>query len=121
MTWNIDGAAPVYLQLADSIRYAIICGEFPKGSRIASVRELSSDAKVNPNTMQRALFELEREGLIMTHGTSGKFVTGEDSIIAAARQSALSALTEDLTKRAAALGFTAEEVISHIRERSTGE
>lgn len=116
MTWHIDGTSPLYLQLADDLRRAIISGEHPSGERIASVRELASDAKVNPNTMQRALLELEREGLVETHGTSGKFVTDDESIIECARKKAVDELISEFTARLSALGCDLDEAILNIRK-----
>lgn len=116
MTWHIDGTSPLYLQLADDLRRAIISGEHPSGERIASVRELAADAKVNPNTMQRALLELEREGLVETHGTSGKFVTDDNGIIECARKKAVDELISEFTARLSALGCDTEEAILHIRK-----
>ena len=66
MNWNIRNDAPVYTQLVDQIARAIILGQFPPGSKLPSVRDFASDAGVNPNTMQRALAELERLELIRT-------------------------------------------------------
>ena len=71
MNWNIRNDAPVYTQLVDQIARAIILGQFPPGSRLPSVREFAADAGVNPNTMQRALAELERLELIRTQRTAG--------------------------------------------------
>lgn len=121
MIWHIDGNSPLYLQLADDLRRAIISGECPAGDRIASVRELAADAKVNPNTMQRALFELEREGLVETHGTSGKFVTDDESRVAKARESALDKLISEFIERISTLGCSADDAILHIRERNEKE
>ena len=76
MNWNIRNDAPVYTQLVDQIARAIILGQFPPGSKLPSVRDFASDAGVNPNTMQRALAELERLEII-THeypaGSTEKF------------------------------------------------
>lgn len=118
MTWHIDGSAPLYLQLADNLRHAIIGGEYPAGVRIASVRELAADAKVNPNTMQRALFELEREGLIETHGTTGKYVTDDADILTRTREAALDGIISDFLKSLGTLGYGIDEAIVHIKERS---
>ena len=65
MNWNITAGRPVYVQLVEQLELALVAGEFPPGSRIPPVRELAADAGVNPNTMQRALTELERDGLIL--------------------------------------------------------
>ena len=79
MRWNIRSDAPVYSQLVEHIKLAIVSGEFPLGSRLPSVRELAAEAGVNPNTMQRAFAELEREGLVLTQRTAGRTVT-EDAL-----------------------------------------
>ena len=59
MNWDITAGRPVYVQLVEQLELALVAGEFPPGSRIPPVRELAADAGVNPNTMQRALQELE--------------------------------------------------------------
>ena len=75
MNWNIRNDAPVYTQLVDQIARAIILGQFPPGSKLPSVRDFASDAGVNPNTMQRALAELERLGRLRAQRTAGRTVT----------------------------------------------
>ena len=64
MSWNFDASAPIYLQLVEKLKLEIISGSPAAGEKLASVRDLSQEAGVNPNTMQRALAELERENLI---------------------------------------------------------
>ena len=75
MAWDIRADRPVYLQLVEYLQTAVVTGEYPPGSRIPPVRELAGQAGVNPNTMQRALAELETQGLVETHRTSGRTVT----------------------------------------------
>ena len=72
MNWKFAGDRPVYQQIMENIRGAVLRGELPPGGRVPSVRELAMQAQVNPNTMQRALTELEREGLLVGGGTSGR-------------------------------------------------
>ena len=74
MNWKFSGDRPVYQQIMENIRGAVLGGELPPGGRVPSVRELAMQAQVNPNTMQRALTELEREGLLVGGGTSGRTV-----------------------------------------------
>ena len=121
LMWHIDGSAPLYLQLASSLRYSIVSGERPAGSRIESVRDLAADAKVNPNTMQRALVELEREGLIETRTTTGRFVTDDASIIERTRRDALDELIAEFTVRLHAIGCGSDEAAKHIKELADGE
>ncbi len=110
LKWHIDGTSPLYIQLADSLRREIISGACGPGCRIASVRELAADAKVNPNTMQRALFELEREGLIETRGTTGKYVTEDGGILARTRREVLDSVADDLIARLSSFGCGADEI-----------
>ena len=81
MQWNLSDNRPIYLQLMDTITLAITSGALPAGSRLPSVRELAAQAGVNPNTMQRALSELERSGLLYSQRTAGRFVTDQFEII----------------------------------------
>ena len=74
MNWKFAGDRPVYQQIMAAIRGAILKGELPPGGKVPSVRDLAAQAQVNPNTMQRALTELEREGLLVSGGTSAYIV-----------------------------------------------
>ena len=86
MQWNFDGNAPIYSQLVEQMKLGIVSGEWLPGQRIPAVRELAVEAGVNPNTMQRALQELERQGLLFSLRTSGRFVTeGKDLTVHAGR------------------------------------
>lgn len=75
MTWELNSDRPIYSQIMDKIKTDIISGKYPVGSKIPSVRELAAEASVNPNTMQKALSELEREGLLFSRRTSGRYIT----------------------------------------------
>ena len=74
MYWNLVNDRPIYIQLTEQITQYIVSGVFEPGTRMASVRELAEDAGVNPNTMQRAMAELERNGLVKTHRTTGRMI-----------------------------------------------
>ena len=78
MNWNITAGRPVYVQLVEQLELALVAGEFPPGSRIPPVRELAAGAGVNPNTMQRALQELESCGLLQAQRTAGRTVTAAE-------------------------------------------
>lgn len=109
MQWKIDGSQPVYVQIISHIRSSILSGEFPPGSRIPSVRELATAANVNPNTMQRALAELEHQGILVSNGTLGRFVTEDQTVIEALRQQAIRQTVETCTAMFHSLGLTLEE------------
>lgn len=81
MAWQFHNDRPIYTQLLEQIRMRIISGTYPLGSKLPSVRDLASTAAVNPNTMQKALSELERSGLIYSQRTSGRYVTENADMI----------------------------------------
>ena len=75
MPWNLNSDRPIFMQLIEIIQHCILSGTYPPGSKLPSVRDLASQAAVNPNTMQKALAELERSGLVYSQRTSGRFIT----------------------------------------------
>ena len=81
MIYSFDNERPIYVQLVEKIRIEIVSGKLKSGERLPSVRELALIARVNPNTMQKALVELENEGLVYTERTNGKFVTQNKELI----------------------------------------
>ena len=81
MKWRIQGDRPIYAQLVEQLERGILTGEYPPGSGVPSVRNLAIEAEVNPNTMQKALAELEGRGLLHTHRTSGRTVTEDRGMI----------------------------------------
>ena len=109
MDWKFSGSLPVYQQIKTQLQGAVLAGTYPAGSRIPSVRELAAQAKVNPNTMQRALTELEHEGLLECHGTLGRCVTAEQTVLEQLRRNALDALVRDCARRFREAGLTREQ------------
>ena len=81
MPWDLDNDRPIYLQLMERIQQDIIAGIYNPGDKLPSVRDLALDASVNPNTMQKALSELERSGLVYSQRTSGRFITEDDAML----------------------------------------
>ena len=119
MNWKFAGDRPVYQQIMAAIRGAILKGELPPGGKVPSVRDLAAQAQVNPNTMQRALTELEREGLLIGGGTSGRTVTKEEKILEAMRQQALEDLARECVEKFKVFGITpaqAAEIMLHVKE-----
>lgn len=106
MNWKFTGDRPVYQQIMATIRGAILKGELSPGKKIPSVRDLAAQAQVNPNTMQRALTELEREGLVISGGTSGRTVTQDQEILSAAREAALQELARECAEKFMVFGLT---------------
>ncbi|MCR4601044.1 MAG: GntR family transcriptional regulator [Clostridia bacterium] len=81
MEWNFKDGIPIYAQIIDEMTMRIASNAYAPGEKLPSVRELAMDAGVNPNTMQRALAELERRGLVYSERTSGRFVTKEEEVL----------------------------------------
>ncbi len=116
MEYQFTNDKPIYLQLIDYFKAQIISGELPEGSRLDSVRDLAVKAKVNPNTMQKALSELERMGLVRTERTSGRFITDDKEKIKSMKEELAKTEIEEFLDKMKSLGFDKEEVIKIINE-----
>ena len=81
MPWNLDSDRPIFIQIIEKIQMDIISGLYAPGDKLPSVRELAQEASVNPNTMQKALSELERTGLVYSQRTSGRYITEDTAMI----------------------------------------
>ena len=86
MAWNLKSDRPIYIQIVEILSMRIISGAYPPGGKVPPVRELAMEAGVNPNTMQKALTDLERSGLIVTQRTSGRTVTEDSDTILKKRE-----------------------------------
>ncbi len=118
MSWNLDSDRPIFVQIIEHIELDIVSGKLPPGSRTASVRELAAEAAVNPNTMQRALSELERMGLMKTDRTIGRYITDDKELIDDLKNKIASAKTEAYLEDMSRLGIDKKEVISIIEKKS---
>ena len=107
---------PYYVQLVEQLELALVAGEFPPGSRIPPVRELAADAGVNPNTMQRALQELESRGLLQAQRTAGRTVTADDAALHALRRRRAQTLAGEFLHQMHALSLTETEIETLLRE-----
>ena len=106
MNWKFSGERPVYQQIMENLRGAIVKGELAPGRKVPSVRELAAQAQVNPNTMQRAMTELEREGLLVGGGTSGRTVTTDQAVLAAMKEQILEELARECAEKFLVFGVT---------------
>lgn len=116
MTWDIKADRPVYAQLMEQIRQKIICGEYELGSKLPSVRDMAADAAVNPNTMQKALAELERLGLVYSQRTSGRFITEDRERMMRMREELAIKQIQEFMKKMEQLGFSMLEVKEMIQK-----
>mgnify|MGYP000416103194 CR=1 FL=1 len=114
MAWEFNNNEPIYRQLLDQLKLRIISGIIETGSKLDSVRDLAQEAGVNPNTMQRALAELEREKLVFSQRTSGRFVTDDKELIQRLRNEYAQEKVKELTTSLLQLGYTRKELIELI-------
>ena len=116
MQWQFSNDAPIYTQLIQQIKVGIVTGAFPPGERLPSVRDLATEAGVNPNTMQRALAELERDGLVYSQRTAGRFVTEDNTMINTAKRGLAERHVRTFLEAMLQLGFQREEIINLIEQ-----
>ena len=116
MDWTFPNDLPIYSQLVDKIKLAIVSGALPPGERLASVRDLATEAGVNPNTMQRALQELEREGLVFSQRTAGRFVTEDITVIDEIKKTLAKGQIESFLKAMKELGYDRQGIIDLLKE-----
>lgn len=121
MKWQFSNDAPIYAQLIAQIKVGIVSGAFPPGERLPSVRDLATEAGVNPNTMQRALTELERDGLVYSQRTAGRFVTEDKAMIEAAKRGLAESHIKQFFKAMIHLGYQREEILALLRQETMEE
>ncbi|MCI8281664.1 MAG: GntR family transcriptional regulator [Lachnospiraceae bacterium] len=121
MSWNLDSDRPIFLQIIQKIQTDIISGVYQPGDKLPSVRELASEASVNPNTMQKALSELERTGLVYSQRTSGRFITEDNAMIQQLKSELAKKIIEDFLEHMSQLGIQREEAIALITETIEGD
>ena len=117
MTWRFDSDRPIYKQLKEHILLQIVSGAYPAGAKLPPVRDLAAEAAVNPNTLQKALSDLERDGLVYTQRTSGRFVTEDENMITQAKNDLANEQVDLFLKKMSGIGFTGEETITLIEKR----
>ncbi|MCI7042471.1 MAG: GntR family transcriptional regulator [Lachnospiraceae bacterium] len=121
MAWKLNSDRPIYAQILERIQMQIVSGVYQPGTKIPSVRELAADAGVNPNTMQKALAELERSGLVMTQRTSGRVVTEDLNMIKEIRNQLAGEQVKEFVKKMKDLGFDREDIIDLLTKETGGE
>lgn len=121
MKWQFSNDAPIYSQLIDQIQVGIVSGAFPPGERLPSVRDLATEAGVNPNTMQRVLAELERDGLVYSQRTAGRFVTEDQTMIDHVKRSLAQRHIQAFWEAMTHLGYDREEVLALMRQEVSEE
>lgn len=113
MEWKFENDRPVYLQLVEQIKLRIISGIYKPGERLPPVRELASEASVNPNTMQKAFAELENGGLVATMRTAGRNITEDKELIERTRLEMMTEFTDHFLSKMQLYGYSKSDII-HI-------
>ena len=116
MEWNFRSDQPIYAQLISGIKLGIVSGVLSPGERLSSVRDLATEAGVNPNTMQRALQELEREGMVFSQRTAGRFVTEDVNLIEKAKRNFADEHIRVFLEGMGRLGYSRGEILSLLQE-----
>lgn len=117
MSYEFDSHKPIYLQLVELFSQMIASGGWAAGMRVGSVRDLAMEYGVNPNTLQRALSELEREGLMYTERTNGRFITDDQRLIDDVRQQLAQKRVGHFIQQMSALGCGKDELIRLIDQK----
>ncbi|MDO4963217.1 MAG: GntR family transcriptional regulator [bacterium] len=118
MNINFDNDIPIYLQVMEYIKNYIISGKIKNGEKLPSVREFSIKFKVNPNTVQKALYQLENIGLIYTDRTNGKFVTIDSNIVNKIKNDKITEFIDEYFNNMENIGIKQKDAINYINERA---
>lgn len=120
MAWDLKSDRPIYAQLIEQIELRIVSGCYPPGSKLPSVRDMAADASVNPNTMQRALAQLEGEGLLYSQRTSGRFVTEDEGKIMEAKNKLAMDVIREFLQKMESLGYSRAQTIELLQKTEEG-
>lgn len=121
MEWKFSDDAPIYQQIMDGIKQRIATGDWVPGQKLPSVRELAVEAGVNPNTMQKALAELEREGLLYAKRTAGRFVAEQKGITKGLQEELMEKYVEEFLANMRRLGYSLEDTVALLQGMSEQE
>ena len=121
MAWNLTSDRPIFIQIVERIQADIISGRYQPGDKLPSVRDLAGEAAVNPNTMQKALGELERAGLVFSQRTSGRFITEDTTLIKNLKTSVAQEKMGEFLSLMQTLGLSDDEILTLISQTMKGE
>ena len=116
MSWELKNDRPIYTQLMDQITLKIVSGEYKSGEKLPSVRDLAADAAVNPNTMQKALTELERINLVYSVRTSGRFITEDIDMIKDMQENPAKNEIKEFLKKMQKIGFEKDRTLKVLEQ-----
>ena len=116
MPWKLNADRPIFIQLVEKLKMDILSGKYKPGDKISAVRDLAQEAAVNPNTMQKALTELERLGLVYTERTSGRFVTQDEELISKLKTEQAEIMINEFLDKMNTIGFKDSTILDLVRE-----
>ena len=116
MEWNFKNGIPIYSQIIDEMTMRIASGAYVPGDKLPSVRDLAMEAGVNPNTMQKALSELERRGLVYAERTSGRFITRDEKVLEELHEGLAKKYFDELSEKLRKIGLSEKEIKSAASE-----
>ena len=116
MSWNLDSSRPIYAQIIEKVSLDIVSGKYQPGDKLPSVRDLAAQAGVNPNTMQKALTELEKKGVVSSQRTLGRFVTDDPMKLSELREEMAQKEITSFLGAMKRLGYTRSEVVALLNE-----
>ena len=121
MEWKFRSDLPIYSQLVEQIKLGIVSGSLLPGERLMSVRDMATEAGVNPNTMQRALQELERDGMVYSQRTAGRFVTENMQVIEREKKKLAEEQIRSFLEAMKKLGYRQEEIPALLKKKEEKE
>ena len=121
MDWKFRSDLPIYSQLVEQIKLGIVSAKLLPGERLMSVRDMATEAGVNPNTMQRALQELERDGMVYSQRTAGRFVTEKMQVIEREKKKFAEEQIRSVLEAMKKLGYQWEEILALLKEKEEEE
>ncbi len=119
MTWELKNDRPIFRQLVEHIQLMIVSGGYKPGEKLPSVRDLAAEASVNPNTMQKALADLEQNSLVYAQRTSGRYITEDEGMIAKLKNELATQQILDFLEKMGQIGFSKQQTIELMTK--TGE
>ena len=121
MEYFFENDRPIYLQLVELLKLEIISGRYKPGDKLPSVRELAIQSKMNPNTVQKALAELERDKIIYTERTNGKYVTEDEVLIDSIKHDEIMKKIDVFLSSMKSIGVDKKQLENYIKEYNKGE
>lgn len=117
MTYIFDPNRSIYIQVMEDIKKKIVSGEYQSGDKIQPVRELANIYQINPNTMQKALSELERENILFSKSTSGRFISKDEEIIHNLKKEFVNEKLDTFINELHGLGYNNNDIIELLKNK----